>query len=427
MARLLQNAAFEKMMIDGSVGDAFQLLETLHVGNLGGSVSLGSSIAGRRPPDTSGLVLDMFINPSLRVEIPDIPLPWNKDVQSDYNSPLTIGGNRLPAPFVPVPSIHLEIPDALLPWDNELIIDINSILLVLRLEDPQEGMLVTQPGPVHVPGPLSERYIDSAVSMLMSLRAISGEADDTVRNLVVANAIFFDDYDENDLADTQEHVGGVREEISAMQLTDIVLTEPMDPNHCWCQVLFINTFIKVVVDLLVILIITVIGAVVRTLFLLTPEGGNGVGEGLEVGMLLTVPSPMIYVPSTPFTSYPTASPVTHQFAKIKYIVYSVSDSDTLEYINSPQFLSLSWLADEDIAQVISEAHDRIKQRYIITVFYFSLENVSWLLECGFMNDKHEFSWRCDALGLVCRSKRVTIVDLDDKYISGTIFSELGYL
>ena len=44
------------------------------------SVSWRSSIAGLRPPATSGLLLDIFIAPSLHLELPEAPLPWNNDV-----------------------------------------------------------------------------------------------------------------------------------------------------------------------------------------------------------------------------------------------------------------------------------------------------------------------------------------------------------
>jgi len=263
---------------------------------------------------------------------------------------------------------------------------------------------------------------------------ISGEADDSVENLIVTNAFVVNDIDDDELVDPQEHAGGAGEEILAMGLTDVVLAEPMDPNHGGCQVLFRNLFARVVVAFLVIFLVIVTGTVAGILSSVPPEGGSGVGEGLEGEMVLPASSPMTHVPSTPFTAYPTAAPVTHRFAKIKDIVSSVSDSDTLEDENSPQFLALSWLVDEDSAQLISEAHDQIKQRYIIAVLYFSLENVSWLLECGFMGDQHECSWSCDDLmnnsynvRLVCGSKRVTVVKLSGFGLSGTIPAELGYL
>ena len=99
-------------------------------------------------------------------------------------------------------------------------------------------MYVTRPGAVRVPRPLSERYIDSAVSASASSHVISGEADDSVENLVVTNAFVVNNVDNNELVDPQEHAGGAGEEILAMGLTDVVLAEPMDPNHGGCQVLF---------------------------------------------------------------------------------------------------------------------------------------------------------------------------------------------
>ena len=94
----------------------------------------------------------------------------------------------------PVPSLHLEMPGAHMSWDDELMAGSISAPYFLR-SDPQEEMYVTRPGAVRVPGPLSERYLDSAVSAStpVSSRVISDEADDSVENLVVTNAVVVND------------------------------------------------------------------------------------------------------------------------------------------------------------------------------------------------------------------------------------------
>ena len=166
-------------------------------------------------------------------------------------------------------------------------------------------MYVTRPGAVRVTGPLSERYLDSAVSTSSSLRVISGEANDSVKNIVVTNAFVVNNVEDDVLVDPQEHAGGAGEEILAMGLTDVLLEEPMDPNHGGCQVLFQNPYARVVVAFLIIFLVTVTGAVAGILSSVPPEGGSGVGEGLEGEMILLAPSPMTHVPSTPFTDHPT--------------------------------------------------------------------------------------------------------------------------
>ena len=96
---------------------------------------------------------------------------------------------------------------------------------------------------------------------------------------------------------------------------------------------------------------------------------------------------------------------------------------------------MSWLVDKDSAPVISEARDQIKQKYMFAVLYSGIENVSWLLDCGFMGDQYECSWSCDYLmnnaynaRLVFHIKRVTFVKLlSCNRLSGTIPTELGYL
>ena len=129
--------------------------------------------------------------------------------------------------------------------DDDLMADRISTPSLLR-SDPHEEMYVTRPGAVRVPGPLSDQYLDSAVlaSTPVSSRVISGEADDSVENLVVTDAVVVNDVDDDELVDPQEHAGGAGEKILAMGLTDVVLAEPMDPNHNGCQVLFRNPFVS---------------------------------------------------------------------------------------------------------------------------------------------------------------------------------------
>ena len=96
--------------------------------------------------------------------------------------------------------------------DDESMADSISTASVLR-SDPLTGMYVTRPGAVRVPGSQSERYLDSTVSTSSSLRVISGEADDSVENLVVTDAFVVNDVDDDELVDPQVHAGGAWEEI----------------------------------------------------------------------------------------------------------------------------------------------------------------------------------------------------------------------
>ena len=50
---------------------------------------------------------------------------------------------------------------------------------------------------MRVPGPLSERYIDSALSMSESWCVISGKANDSVEIIFVADAVIFNEFDNN--------------------------------------------------------------------------------------------------------------------------------------------------------------------------------------------------------------------------------------
>ena len=95
----------------------------------------------------------------------------------------------------------------------------------------------------------------------------------------------------------------------------------------------------------------------------------------------------------------------------------VSTSASLNSAGSPQSLAFNWLVDNDDF-VVCPDDDKLIQRYVMAVFYFSTEGDSWT-ECSedggcpgtnFLEGTHE----CDWFGLTCNA---------DKCITQIVFGE----
>jgi hypothetical protein len=93
--------------------------------------------------------------------------------------------------------------------------------------------------------------------------------------------------------------------------------------------------------------------------------------------------------------------------------------------NSAQARALSWL-ERDLRHNSTLEPWRIRQRYSLAVFYFSLNGAGWLNNTGWLSPSHECSWfnmdvTCD------ESNRFVVLAFDANNLRGTLPPDLGYL
>jgi len=102
---------------------------------------------------------------------------------------------------------------------------------------------------------------------------------------------------------------------------------------------------------------------------------------------------------------------------------------------SPQFRAFYWLANLDIVKVPIMQKDRVIQRYILALLYYSTGGpTTWHLKGHFLTDRHECEWAefVDGYGNIgagdCGADgQVTHLQFYKNGLIGTIPSELGHL
>jgi hypothetical protein len=97
------------------------------------------------------------------------------------------------------------------------------------------------------------------------------------------------------------------------------------------------------------------------------------------------------VPTQPPTLPPT--PVTTRSEVFQEFLAPIS-GELLKDINSPQFKALTWLANDDTANMTIgvESEAAIKTRYVAAVLYYAFQGDTWTNNYSFLSDRETCSW-----------------------------------
>mmetsp|Transcript_20378 Transcript_20378/g.31455 ORF Transcript_20378/g.31455 Transcript_20378/m.31455 type:complete len:528 (+) Transcript_20378:82-1665(+) len=138
------------------------------------------------------------------------------------------------------------------------------------------------------------------------------------------------------------------------------------------------------------------------------------------------------------------------FAIMNYLAKGISTHESLTTVGSPQFRALDWIANHDEAQLTIESNinggtnnevssldagDRLVQRFVLAVLYFSTNlssstntNEGWKKKRHhWLSSKHECEWKTDGGVRSCDSnKRVTDISIWNNLV-GTVPHEIGNL
>ena len=157
---------------------------------------------------------------------------------------------------------------------------------------------------------------------------------------------------------------------------------------------------------------------------------GGVGGALAAGGS----SSATEVPNVATTDRPTAVPTVNDapdlIAARSILSGVVSSASSFADRSSPQSRALSWIANEDEVSEIPESGIDIQPkflvRYVLAVFYFSLEGSSWLGSSGWLDvDTDECGWehiQCNSDGSIAE-----IIEESGSNFVGTLPSELQHL
>mmetsp|Transcript_48204 Transcript_48204/g.72889 ORF Transcript_48204/g.72889 Transcript_48204/m.72889 type:complete len:405 (-) Transcript_48204:158-1372(-) len=81
-----------------------------------------------------------------------------------------------------------------------------------------------------------------------------------------------------------------------------------------------------------------------------------------------------------------------RYEEIRKVVSSVSTSESLDDMSSPQNRALEWLCFHDELELPSTEQEKITQRYTLAVLYYSLGGSDWTVDCDFLSAAHECDW-----------------------------------
>eukprot|EP00592_Proboscia_alata_P015579 CAMPEP_0194394034 /NCGR_PEP_ID=MMETSP0174-20130528/123631_1 /TAXON_ID=216777 /ORGANISM="Proboscia alata, Strain PI-D3" /LENGTH=852 /DNA_ID=CAMNT_0039189789 /DNA_START=100 /DNA_END=2654 /DNA_ORIENTATION=+ len=149
-----------------------------------------------------------------------------------------------------------------------------------------------------------------------------------------------------------------------------------------------------------------------------------------------------YLPSAYPTYLPSGIPskvMILSFSTAMEIFVPISGEESLKNETSPQYLAMDWIVNHDEANMALKDEDKIVQRYILAVLYYSTQGKNWNNQCNFLSEKDVCDWneftnsaiddsiqfsgitRCD------EAKNVENINLVNENLTGTIPSELGML
>jgi hypothetical protein len=96
-------------------------------------------------------------------------------------------------------------------------------------------------------------------------------------------------------------------------------------------------------------------------------------------------------PTMPPPPEGTLAPLTRQDRLQSQLAYLSSDSNVLEDGSSPQYLALTWLANNDT--VDEREIQRVEARYALATLYFATDGDEWKDDLHFLSPHlHECNW-----------------------------------
>jgi hypothetical protein len=192
---------------------------------------------------------------------------------------------------------------------------------------------------------------------------------------------------------------------------------------------------------LILICIATVGAVVGVVVLLMQQasGNKEPSSGEQLNSFRPTPGPTTSLQPTASPA-PSASPTTSpaptvsRFSSLETILEPFSVFVDAAQPNTPQFRALSWLADDDPAQLDLEATptNKLLERYVMTVFYFATVGEEWWEQISFLSSQQTCAWRYGGSfatrGVVCgRDNQLRMIQIVNKNVGGTLPTELGLL
>mmetsp|Transcript_66701 Transcript_66701/g.100532 ORF Transcript_66701/g.100532 Transcript_66701/m.100532 type:complete len:683 (+) Transcript_66701:148-2196(+) len=152
----------------------------------------------------------------------------------------------------------------------------------------------------------------------------------------------------------------------------------------------------------------------------------------DVGNDQLVPSsaPLGVPPSTrqPTPDFPDDPEAAAARNRIVAVVTEVAPDalETLGENSSPQFQALAWLVEDLQLRPLEDG--KILQRWILAVFFFSMQGFLWIRSDGWLTPADECEWFTTTTDRLCNSNGViTRIDLRDNNLGGIIPTELALL
>jgi len=144
-----------------------------------------------------------------------------------------------------------------------------------------------------------------------------------------------------------------------------------------------------------------------------------------------MPTPKIAIPKLQYANTEISCDVMTTFLKKRVIEKKVTESSLTPQVfqnkNTPQYKALNWmLNDDNLNTICVNNDDKVLQRYMAALFYFSTGGEYWLNQYDFLNgNTHECTW---SNRMVCNDENY-IMDIifNDNNVTGVIPSEIDTL
>ena len=210
-----------------------------------------------------------------------------------------------------------------------------------------------------------------------------------------------------------------------------VSPEAEDPQHAkdWSNIALILICIALVGAALGLLVVV----------LMRGSGSEGSSDEQQADPIRTTPAPTISTQPTASpapSASPTSSPAptVSRFSTLETLLKPFLVFVDTAQPETPQYRALSWLADEDPAQLDLEATPNkvLLERYVMSVFYFATMGEEWEEQIYFLSGSSTCAWRFGnsfaTRGVVCGSEnQLRMIQIVFKNVGGTLPTELGLL
>lgn len=103
-------------------------------------------------------------------------------------------------------------------------------------------------------------------------------------------------------------------------------------------------------------------------------------------------------------------------------LYELSGEAAIHNNNSAQYSAANWIINNDLEQLDANSN-RLKQRYVISLLYYTLNGPSWLNNTGFLSSSNECLW----YGIICLKDRIYQIALPNNALQGSIPNETAVL